>query len=544
MSTPIFSIAGMTHPVGMAGRFGQNFAGWPLSLVLLFMVPSPVRAQFNYATNDGTITITSYTGSGGDVAIPDTINGLPVTSIGMNAFYNQASVTSVAIPNSVTQVGQQAFVSCSGLTNVVIGSGVTNFGYQAFTYCSSLQAFTVDALNPVYTSEAGVLFANNRTTLVQYPAGKGGSYVIPTGVTNIGFQAFVGSAGLSGVVIPNTVTSIEGQAFYSCTSLTTIAIPDSVTNSVYQAFLFCSSLTNATVGSGVTSLDGTFSDCPSLASITIGESVTNLGGTFVRCTGLTSVTIPSSVTIIGDMAFAGCTGLTSVNIPMGAISLGDSAFGNCIGLTGLTIPSSITHIGDWTFSRAGLTSLTIPNNVTNIGSYAFYYCQSLTSITIPNSITDVGDSAFAYSGLTRVMLGDSVANIQSYAFYYCTNLTAAYFGGNAPSLGSGVFDNDDHATIYHLPGTTGWSSTLGGRPTVPWNPQVQTNAGSFGMRTNQFGFNIAGTSNLVIVVEACTDLSQPVWQSVQTNKLTSGSAYFNDPQSMNYPARFYRLRSE
>ena len=68
------------------------------------------------------------------------------------------------------------------------------------------------------------------------------------------------------------------------------------------------------------------------------------------------------------------------------------------------------------------------------------------------------------------------------------------------------------------------------------------------MQNNQFGFNITGSSNLVIVVEACTDFANPVWQPVQTNTLntfigTNGTSYFSDPQWTNYPARFYRFRS-
>jgi hypothetical protein len=61
------------------------------------------------------------------------------------------------------------------------------------------------------------------------------------------------------------------------------------------------------------------------------------------------------------------------------------------------------------------------------------------------------------------------------------NLISVYFKGNAPSLGgSGVFD-DCNATVYYLPGTTGWGTSFGGRPTVLWNiptiqrsPQTQT----------------------------------------------------------------------
>lgn len=78
---------------------------------------------------------------------------------------------------------------------------------------------------------------------------------------------------------------------------------------------------------------------------------------------------------------------------------------------------------------------------------------------------------------------------------------------------------------------------------VLWNPQVQTSDGSFGVRTNRFGFNITGSSNLVIVVEACTNLASPSWSPVGTNTLSGGSSCFSDSQWTNYPCRFYRLRS-
>jgi hypothetical protein len=108
-----------------------------------------------------------------------------------------------------------------------------------------------------------------------------------------------------------------------------------------------------------------------------------------------------------------------------------------------------------------------------------------------------------------------------------------------------VFSGDGNATVYYLPGTTGWgwASTFGGLPTVLWNPQVQTDAVSFGVRTNRFGFTITGTSNLVIVVEAGTSLEYPKWFPVGTNTLTDGLSYFSDPRWTNIPARFYRLRS-
>ncbi len=97
--------------------------------------------------------------------------------------------------------------------------------------------------------------------------------------------------------------------------------------------------------------------------------------------------------------------------------------------------------------------------------------------------------------------------------------------------------------IYYLPGTTGWGPTFADRPTALWLPAMQTSDTSFGIQTNQFGFNIQWASGQTVVVEACTNLYNPNWQSLQTNTLTTGTSYFSDPQWANYPDRFYRLRS-
>jgi hypothetical protein len=97
---------------------------------------------------------------------------------------------------------------------------------------------------------------------------------------------------------------------------------------------------------------------------------------------------------------------------------------------------------------------------------------------------------------------------------------------------------------YYLPGTTGWDdvSTISYLPVVLWTPQVQTSDASFGVRANQFGFNITWSSGMTVAVDACTNLANPTWTPIITNTLTSSSIYFSDPQWTNYPSRFYRLR--
>ena len=106
-----------------------------------------------------------------------------------------------------------------------------------------------------------------------------------------------------------------------------------------------------------------------------------------------------------------------------------------------------------------------------------------------------------------------------------------------------MFDDDNNATVYYLPGTTGWGTTFTGLPTVLWKPLIQTSDGNFGVQTNRFGFNINWASGQTVVVEACTNLANPVWSPVGTNILTGGPSYFSDPAWTNYPGRFYRLRS-
>ena len=69
----------------MVGRFRTTYSRL-LLLLLLMTLPAAVQAQLLYTTTNGTITITGYTGPGGDVLIPGTVNDLPVTGIGSEAF--------------------------------------------------------------------------------------------------------------------------------------------------------------------------------------------------------------------------------------------------------------------------------------------------------------------------------------------------------------------------------------------------------------------------------------------------------------------------
>ncbi len=171
---------------------------------------------------------------------------------------------------------------------------------------------------------------------------------------------------------------------------------------------------------------------------------------------------------------------------------------------------------------------------------------------IPNSVTEIAPATFSgCSSLTNITIGDSATSIGACAFWSCGNLSAVHFLGNAPVLkyppppatSEGPF-YDIPATAYYLPGTTGWGTSFGGLPTELWNPLIAASGVNFGIQSNQFGFTISWAPDLPVVVEACTDLGNPVWQPLQSIVLTNGVFNFSDLQWTDYPARFYRVTAQ
>jgi hypothetical protein len=314
------------------------------------------------------------------------------------------------------------------------------------------------------------------------------SVTIPGSVTNIGVEAFLYCPNLTTATIANGVASIGGNAFSGCTSLMNITIPESVASIGGNAFYACGSLTSATIANGVKSI---------------------AGSVFAYDGALTNVTIPASVTNIGLTPFVDCTSLKAIPVdPQNAFY---------ISLNGVLFDSNQDTLLEYPGGKVG--SYAIPGSVTSVGAYAFFDCTTLTSVTMPSSITNIGD----------------------YAFGFCTDLTSVYFQGNYPTVGQAAF-YDNNPTIYYLPGTTGWSPEFA----VPWtlpNPVILNNVSNFGLLSNAFGFTISWATNVSVVVEACTNLANPVWTTLQTLQLTNGSFYFSQPFQTNSNGRFYRIRS-
>jgi len=258
------------------------------------------------------------------------------------------------------------------------------------------------------------------------------------------------------------------SAFYYCASLTNVTIPGSVRTIGGDTFAYCTRLASVTISNGVYSIGGdAFAYCPVLASIAIPSSVTNIGvSAFYYCTSLPSVTIPGSVRSISDETFAYCTSLGSVTISNGVRGIGVSAFYACSKLSSITIPDSVTNIGVSAFySCSNLAGIAIPDSVIGIGDDAFAYCASLANIAISNGVHSIGEYSFlSCTSLASITIPSSITNLGEWAFQYCSNLTTVSFEGHAPTADATAFSGDNNATIYYLPGTSGWSDPFAGLP--------------------------------------------------------------------------------
>ena len=267
----------------------------------------------------------------GDVVLPSSYNGTPITKIYANAFEDCDLITSIVVPEGISEIQGDAFRSCSNLSYISLPDSLNTIGDAAFIHCDSLDNVT-----------------------------------IPNGISIIPFMAFWGCHNLKSIVLPNNLEEIGGSAFDSC-GFVEFTIPD-----------------------GVKLNDGIFSSCYDLRQVNLPSDLIKIPTSlFSRCTSLESITIPEGVERIDTYAFTRCSNLTSINLPNTLLSIGYDAFKNCSSLETITLPQSLTSIGesdsggfysgaDGAFEGcSSLRSIVIPPSLTIMGKYTYRDCASL-----------------------------------------------------------------------------------------------------------------------------------------------------------------------
>ena len=429
------------------------------------------NSEDDFIFDPSTGTITQYTGNSAYVEIPDTIGGVPVKSIGENAFERCYYIYYLVIPEGVESVGNSAFAHANNIGYISLPTTLRTVGDDAFYNAQARSIRWSEGLEEIGARAFSYDYENSLT--------------LPSTVNSIGESAFEGSS-ISELYLSNQVKSIGSRAF-----------ADSGIS--YMAFDFYEMIDmapDAFSGCPVTDLDlpwdSSFENknayvqllaeqCPS-CTVWINNPPAEVAQYPENVTEITTVTngvwtvyngdaadltiwtdydsIP--VTTLGDGLFKGnqtirsfyphhCEWFTTIGNEafadssveyvefFGSITtIGEGAFRNCVNMKELTLPASVTSIGAGAFEGCvNLEKVTIHCNAALVGDGAFAGCSNLTEVYIEKG--DIPADCFADSGLTTVSIGEGVTAVGDRAF--ADTKIAEINMANLTRIGASAFEN-------------------------------------------------------------------------------------------------------
>ena len=467
-------------PVGTKAAY-QSTTGWSNFTTIYEANEGMVGAKFE---NNGiyytigefyTASVTSANRDiSGAVEIPSQVeyNGemYDVTSIGLDAFRDCRSLTSVTIPNSVGSIGSGAFMDCRGLTSITIPNSVTSIGSYAFFRCSSLKYFafgnqlkkigqealsdctalveiTSKSATPPSCGDAVFLSVNNKNCKLFVPWGSAGAYKaawqwkdfsIKEGEGHDGGQIIPGDVNRDNIVnetdIEEMVNYILGKPFEKFNFIAADVNGDDevnaadivLANNSFEPFSpFETPLTFEAVSGTVTvSVNNYFCSHSSSIEYRVDDGEwTSLMLSNNQCHGSRRFAnaIPAGKIVqIRSTGWYPCYPAQNDGYDI-SCDADCYVYGNISSVDGLDYATNISGVPSYLFYKNThiknhpRKTLFIGNNC---GNYAFYGCSGLTSITIPNSVTSIGEKAFGNCmGLKDVTcLAESLPSTNAAAF--------------------------------------------------------------------------------------------------------------------------------
>ncbi len=468
-----------------------------VALCVLMMVSMLAVSQlsFAYAATEGDYTytviqagkatITGYTGTAADLALPTTLGGNTVTAVGDKAFFNNKNLTSVTLTGDIVSIGDAAFQGCTALQSIALTASVASVGDAAFLGCTALK--TADMAN---VTEFGIAVFSGCTALqsltLTAPAKPdeeiGFMAVLFDGISNAAQPGFPATLKTLTVKVDSTVSA---KAFYGMSKVENITILGQPTEIGTAAFSGCKALKNLSVNlSKVQTIKASaFYGCAALTEIDLPKSVTEIGvDAFNGCTALATVTVTDKLVKVGKNAFKGTAWFAAqpaeavvlgkvfitaadtaetITIPATVASIADSAFEGNKKAKEIIIPANVTYIGINVLKNSKVEDLTIPylGNAPADRSFQFlgylFGADTATSngTAIPSSLTTVeltGGTqipAGAFSGASKlkyISIPETVTDIKSDAFANCTALTGVLYNAKNAVIGEGAFSGCDN----------------------------------------------------------------------------------------------------
>ncbi len=373
------------------------------------------------------------------VTIPPTITTsaeveLPVTEIGVEAFFKQETLEEVNIGENVKIIGNNAFNDCTALKTVNFPDGLEVIDHHAFSSCTSLEEITL----PSSLKTLGGSAFSGDTSLKTVNL-LGGQDLI------IGAYCFNGCTAIEtvtmGAGIIEIKTNNEDSTFSGLENLTNIQLSPTLQALPYNAFYGCKSLKTIEFPDGLETIDHhAFSDCTALEEITLPPNLKTLGSNiFSGATNLKTVHLLGGQNLtVGKSCFVGASALETVTMGEGIVGIGEYAFEKLENLTNVQLSPTLQTIESYAFQNSGLAEIDIPESVQTIEGDVFTRCENLKSVKLHDGLKKMGRYVFRESNLEEIVIPATVETFVNNQTFLSSNLKAITFLGKDVIIESGI----------------------------------------------------------------------------------------------------------
>ncbi len=312
----------------------------------------------------------------------------------------------------VSSIDDMVFFASTLLTSVSLPSSLSNIGYNQFAGCGQLTHIDVAETNPYYKSVDGVLFNKQMTRLICFPAGKSGSYTIPSSVLTIDGYAFYGCSLLTSVEMSGEVTSIGAYTFRGCSALESVILSEKITEMSSSLFYGCRKLENVNIPSGVTTIGGNaFYNCQSLKSLSIPHLVEKIGtNAFWGCSSLSKITCYAHVVpaLTGAVFSSGIYSSSPLYVPYGSLTAyQETEYWNNFN-TILPIPEQFTTVSTETYPGAAFF-LSVGLQTAELGILGYQF-----DLHLPMGISlmyDQNEKNYVYNFSSRLLSNNALIQV-------------------------------------------------------------------------------------------------------------------------------------
>lgn len=221
------------------------------------------------------------------------------------------------------------------------------------------------------------------------------SVILPEGITEIRYGAFVGCKALKHITFPSTLKKIGGIVFNRCEALEPMLLPETIKAIDKTAFAGCAKFYDE---NGFLIIKDSFCAVKNRAihMDCIPEGPTQMLATNWNL-DMATITLPESIQVIGEGVFKNMLKLVRVNMGENVRTISAEAFYHCASLKEIVLPKNLKKIETRAFANSGLREIKIPEGVEKIGPEAFSYCRELIDVYIPASVKNIGKEIFGPS---------------------------------------------------------------------------------------------------------------------------------------------------